>query len=370
MQQGRPDDGAVSARPQLHRARRAPAVLRQRVVRADLPDRREVRRVRARRQGRGRGRARRAARDRARGRRRQRPQGQRDSFQAARRQRGRGARQDLRDRGARDRDAEAPADVAHSGQRSHRRQFERPGRPQPADAARRRHGGAHARTSSTRIADPWRRAASASCATAIFATCTARRARRRPTKAGIARSARSRRRSRYAAQGSHRRGARGRGERPPRARARDGPVGGVPARSGQSRDARERPARPARAAAAAHRVPVGQVRARRHEGRDGVRARPHERARRNGAANVRTVDRRRRDGRHVPHGRRSAHVGGRPALAHARPSESLPRRLRDVSDDHRVAADAHDRGVRAARGADDQDRAPRAARRRLGAGAV
>ena len=41
------------------------------------------------------------------------PQGQRDSLQAARRQRGRGARQDVRDRGARGRDAEAAADVAH-----------------------------------------------------------------------------------------------------------------------------------------------------------------------------------------------------------------------------------------------------------------
>ena len=75
VRQGRPLDGAVSARAQLGGPRRTPAVLRQRVVRSDLPDRRQVRRVGARREGGGRGRARRAARDRARDRRRQRPQG-------------------------------------------------------------------------------------------------------------------------------------------------------------------------------------------------------------------------------------------------------------------------------------------------------
>ncbi len=92
-----------------------------------------------------RGRARRAARDRARDRRRRRPQGHRDPLQAARRLRARGARQGLRRRRARDRDREAAADVGGPGEQPHGREQQRPGRAQPADAARRRDDRPHAR---------------------------------------------------------------------------------------------------------------------------------------------------------------------------------------------------------------------------------
>jgi hypothetical protein len=241
---------------QFDRARWPPSVLRQRVVRADLPDRRQVRRVGARRQGGSAGV-------------RVEPLAIAHEIVVGSDRKVRAIRFKRPDGSVDEARGKVFVIAAHaietpklllmsrcSRQRHDRRELERAGRAQSSDAARRRHGGLtkekiypyrgpvetsgirelrdgsfsnlHGASGTSPSNEGWHRAIG-------------------PFKAA----------ERYAAQGL-RCHARVRGQRPPFARARDGSVGRVPGRSGQSSDARDRPARSARTAASAHRVRWGK----------------------------------------------------------------------------------------------------------------
>ena len=287
MQQGRSHDGAVSARAQLGRARWPAACCGNAScvpicpIGAKYDASVHVRRPkpRARASSRSRSRTRSSsATDR---------KSQRDSLQASRRQRARGARQDFRDRRARDRDAEAPADVEDAGQRrTVANSSDQVGRNllTQLDAGM---IGTDEGQALSRIAAPWRRPASASFATAISAVCMALPGTSPANEGWYRAIGPFQAAERFAAQGL--RGA-ALGAAISDHIARElaiGPVGRIPARSGQSRHARDRQLDPLGIATPAHRVQLRPLRDRRHEGRHGLRTRRHECSRRHRAPIVR-----------------------------------------------------------------------------------